>query len=102
MFNGTGKLNGDIAKKNILSIYRHAYCGLGDVSGDVMVVTNPLFDWLTTVTVCGWCWKRKETENSLQISNIAIVLINKGKKEYLHVNGSHLPFAAVAIPTQRL
>lgn len=36
-------------------VYLHAYCGLGDVSGDVMVVTNPLLDWLTTVTVCGWC-----------------------------------------------
>lgn len=43
--------------KNEWIYYRQAYCGLGDVSGDVIVVTKPLFDWLTTVTVCGWCCK---------------------------------------------
>lgn len=31
----------------------HAYWGRGEFSGDVIVVTSPLFDWLTTVTVCG-------------------------------------------------
>lgn len=77
--------------------YLHAYWGLGDVSGDVIVVTKPLFDWLTTVTVCGWCWNLN-IENKRSISRSMGPITNN-----IQIDGNNhsSPIAVVVIRTQQ-